>query len=295
MQKHYLIPALILSVLALSSSAHGQLVQIRNGYVKAPFVRVQKNADGSTYVRAPFVSVNGPPRHHHHAPFHAGHPHPADLARPFEQLQYPELCDSVCQTTQHLDAQLRSFPTGKYWQIHLATAELRQLLAADAVRTEQLDHRVHEVLHTYDSVQQTPELSAIWQLYSFQSIHIALRHIAAPPEVRIRQELSAATIELDESLSRLKNGEQWKNYLATGFQADHQPTPAEVQQVLQRYDSISDDDAIKQLPGFQHMRNTLAAYLECLEDHTTAEQVVAPEPIPQPAAAPDASDNPADE
>lgn len=279
----WLIVISTLSTLHLACTAvDAQLVRIGPSYVQAPFVRVHKYPDGSSYVRAPFVSVNSPGRrsyrHSHRIPSHA-----------FHQMSWDSLCWTICEATETLEAQLRTFPTGAHWCNHLVTEELRDLL--DRGSRGPLIHeerrRAGEILQVYNAVRDTPELAAVVNLSGFKTVHLALHELLLTPEQRLRRELGYSAEVLDESLSRLKDGPRWRDFLALGLEnrGDQAPTYEHVARVLRRYESLHQDDVIAQLPAFRETRDLLAQYLHQLEEppaavSPTIEQLPPPPPAP---------------
>jgi hypothetical protein len=275
----------------LGATGKAQLVQVRPGYVKAPFVRVYSYPDGSSYVRAPFVGVFSP-GHRRHGYARPAMPTAEDLA----EMNWRELRVSIRNLAAYLDGQLDTFTTGDLWKVHLKTAEIRAMVHDDdGPPAEDTHTQLDGVLRTYEATKDNPKSSRMASLESFQALHAALVEFSAPPEERLRHQLSVAATDLHHSLEGLRTGSDWQKYLAfpEGIVAskDDEPTeaapnPEELAKVLQRFDTVSQEDQYRflaRLPAFRPTHDRLAAYVALLKDTPQGPRPRAEElPVPKP-------------
>jgi hypothetical protein len=246
--------------LAWSTAAFAQLVQVAPGYVKAPFVRVY-TGPGGTYVRAPFVNVQRPG-------FGRGLPAPDELA----QMDWRTLRQALRDVSEGLDDQLSGFSTGNSWKVFLKTAEIRAL-AGDTDSPPSPDdlRQLQPILAAYEKTNANAAFRNIASLETFQGTYRALVEFAAPPEVRTRQQLLAAAVELRRELERSGADPGWIRHLAlpeglAGDPATSTPPSADaLAKTLERYDRVNTNEqyqAIARLPAFQGTHKRLAAYVE---------------------------------
>jgi hypothetical protein len=261
----------VLLLAALAGPAAGQLVVVQPGYVKAPFVRVFTNPDGSSYVRAPFVEVYSPPHFHHHAA-----PTPDELA----EYDWWMLRRVAREAASRLDNSLSQFPTGDVWRRHFQTRELAQLDTphSESVPTPEDQARFSAWLAIYNAGAESDDLRAVTQLTDYRVLHTALRELALPPATRQRGQLATSARLLDRALEDFRTGDTWRKYLALPegvFAAERSAEgAADPQQVVdaaallklrERFDTVNENEAyrgIARLPEFQTTRQRLARYLE---------------------------------
>ncbi|MEQ8791835.1 MAG: hypothetical protein RIC55_36600 [Pirellulaceae bacterium] len=194
-----------LSTALLAAPCAAQLVVVQPGYVKAPFVRVYSNPDGSSYVRAPFVGVYTPPHHRVLGPT------PEELA----EADWWMLRRVVRKAAAQLDAELHQFPTGDVWRRNFQTAEIPHLVAdVEGTPTEEERQIVAQLAAIYETGLKTPDLRAVTRLDNYRVLHAALRELALPAEPRLRRQLTTSARFLHRSLDHLRNGESWQRYLA---------------------------------------------------------------------------------
>ena len=171
-----------LSFFAAKCSA--QLVVVRPGYVKAPFVRVYRNPDGSTYVRAPFVRVHSPVRQpqSHYVPREL-----QSLAADLAEMSWQSLRHVLRQSSADLDAELSRFPTGKVWRRHFMAHAVLDLVPPQGDYPPSDDERTQliEILTMFDQAHENSDLRAITSLVSFRVLHAAIGEFVSRPEPRM--------------------------------------------------------------------------------------------------------------
>ena len=272
---------------AIADRAAAQLVVVQPGYVKAPFVRVYTNPDGSSYVRAPFVEVYSPPKFHHHIA-----PTPEELA----ELDAWMLRRVVRDAAARLDFTLAQFPTGDVWRRHFQTRELAQANAIHAEGAPSPDERAKllELVGIYDAGAESADLRAVARLTDYHVLHAALRELALPAETRLRRQLATSARFLDRAFGDIRTGDSWRKYLAlpdaifAGDQAlDGEAAaidPPALVKLRERYDAVSANEAyrgIARLPDFQATRERLARYLELSASSSTAPPTAEVLPVPK--------------
>ncbi|MBI3840163.1 MAG: hypothetical protein HY288_19750 [Planctomycetia bacterium] len=261
-------PVLLWNSLSLVSQA--QLVQVGPGFVKAPFVRVYRYPDGGSYVRAPFVSVSTPG-------YRMGRwAYRLPASTDFLQMDWRMLSQTVLEWSARLDADLDYFPSGKTWRSQLKTAEIAALVPKDRDAPPAADVRqqLQEILEIHRAASNSPELSRIANLPSFQILQLALAEYVTPSEQRSRRQLFFAAGELNRSLERFTTGGGWQQYLALSpglvlsddkaLETEPVVSSDEFAQVLARFNSVSqntDYRVISALPAFEATHERLAAYL----------------------------------
>lgn len=276
---------------ALSLVSQAQLVQVAPGYVKAPFVRVYTYPDGGSYVRAPFVSVFSPGYHGHGHPV----PTPADCC----QMSWKSLGQTVRESAAQLDKDLDHVTSGKEWKAQLKTAEIAALVPenVDAPPPEEARQQLQQISKSYANTSNSPEFRNVSNLRSFQVLQVVLAEYSSPPGERLRKQLFVAAGDLKRSLGRFDTGEGWRQYftLSPGMALsedkaeanDAAPNDAELAQVLDRFDSVQQNEdyyKISRLPAFNTTRERLAAFLT----HSQSPASQSPEelPAPRPSDAP---------
>lgn len=264
---------------AFATPAAGQLVVVQPGYVKAPFVRVFTNPDGSSYIRAPFVEVYSPPHYHHHAA-----PTPDELA----EYDWWMLRRVAREAAARLDNALSRFPTGDVWRRHFQTHDLANLDTphAEGAPTPKDQAKFTAWLVIYDAGAKSADLRAVANLTDYHVLHAALRELALPPETRQRSQLATSARLLDRALEEFRTGDTWRKYLAMpeGVFVDEatqkdaaapQVDSAALVKLRERYESVNENESyrgIARLPEFQTTRQRLARYL----DLTTADSMAPP-------------------
>src|SRR5580698_926263 len=102
-------------------AAQAQLVQVGPGFVRAPFVRVYWGPDGSSSVRAPFVSSYSP-----------GYGFQLGVMPPnCQRMDWAALARTINESARQLDADLTQIAAGDTWRTRLNTKELAMLAPAD--------------------------------------------------------------------------------------------------------------------------------------------------------------------
>lgn len=267
--------------------AQAQLVEVRPGYVRAPFVRVYRDPFGGSRVQAPFVDVYRPG-------FRRGYYVQQAPPMDFRQADWRSLSQAVRDWTARVEQDLSRFPSGEFWTSSLKTAEVAGLMpvAEDAPPAEHVRARLQEIVATYDSLGDAPEVGRIVSLASFQNLRAALREYTTPVQVRQRRQLALAAGEFNRSLAQFNTASTWQNYFALepgGALSSEQlareasrPTP-DLAAMLGRFDAISADDQypmISSLPAFRQTRDRLASYLG--EAPTSSSAPAEELPVPQP-------------
>lgn len=280
--------ALVVSLVS-AQTGMGQLVVVRPGFVKAPFVRVYSYPDGSSYVRAPFVGV--------HSPGYAPYPQyvqgwPIPAREDYAAMDWLSLRSTIRASAAGLDAQLNRFPTGDVWRMHLQTRAILDTIAADVngpPAVAELDS-ILQILPNYDAALTNSDLRSITNLPNFRVLHAALQEFMKPAQQRLYDQLSLSLQNLHQSLGRFTTGATWQDYLAapepfgaTGDAPTKEPgesAPGDLQpwqDLADRFDSVlanQEYHMIAGLPEFIAARQRLAEYLELLNQP----------PIPRPAA-----------
>lgn len=261
------IAAAVVAALLCTPCA-AQLVVVQPGYVKAPFVRVYTNPDGSSYVRAPFVGVYSPPQY----------PPLGPTAEELADADWYALRRVARHAGSMLDAELRQFPTGDVWRSHFQTRELPQLVRGDVESPPSAEEqaKLAELAAVYDTAEQSADLRAIVGLDSFRVLNAALRELATPAMPRMRRQLARSSRRLDRALTRLNTGESWQKYLALPEtlvapppKEDEPPRPPldldELAKIRDRYESVNQNEnyrGVARLPAFQTTRQLLAQYVD---------------------------------
>jgi len=179
--------------LFLSASAVGQLVQVGPGFVRAPFVRIQKGHDGSTHVQAPFVNV-----HTYAGPQMGPGSHVPRTSRGRFEYQQPfgtsraQFRPDPAAACDSLAYQLSRYPTGAYWTSQMQLAWIRHTAPTlvPGRLTPEAAEQVAQITSEFDRIAQVPELAIISRLGSFRVVHDWLRELANPTvesEVRSQQ------------------------------------------------------------------------------------------------------------
>jgi hypothetical protein len=116
-----------------------------------------------------------------------------------------------------LDEELDSLPTGDGWKKFLQLDVLGSSLwcGNDAEPDDQSRKVLSLVESRFRQVHGDPQLQAIRDMRSFQSIHNLLSEFATDPIVKTQRRLQTSVATLDDSLSRLKDSAGWKKYLRT--------------------------------------------------------------------------------
>lgn len=285
------------AVLLLPQSVDAQLIQVRPGFVKAPFVRVINYADGSSYVRAPFVSIRSPPRGFPATAVVVQERHAISRSNELDLPGSPLIDSEGRPLRQFALEQLRVLErtVDREWQEYLHLDALAQLLGAsdDEFLVEDQRRHLSDLLRDYEATSNSE--NAVSKLASFRMLHVMLLRLVLPPKQRGLDELTGAKRQLDAELGRIHATEIWGPYLELPITRvsqrqgipvppDHGEEAAKVEQALSRYDLAMDDpqyQLITSLPGFQMTRNKLASYLQLLKppiDTSTPEQLPLPDP-----------------
>jgi hypothetical protein len=282
MNRVLLIGITLLGLVVLVESAAAQLVVVQPGYVKAPFVRVYTNPDGSSYVRAPFVGVYSPPKYHHRIV-----PTPEELA----ELDWWMLRRVVHESAARLDATLSRFPTGDVWRRHFQTRELAGMQASQSEGAPTAEERAKlgELVAIYDAGAASADLRDVARLTDYHVLHGALRELSLPPEPRLRRQLATSARFFNRALDDIRTGESWQRYLAlpesvfAGEVAEEDK--AALVKLRERFKAVNANETyrgIARLPDFQATRERLARYLELsatsLAKPPTAEELPVPKP-----------------
>jgi len=289
--------AVLLLLPWFSAICSAQLVVVRPGYVKAPFVRVHSYPDGSSYVRAPFVAVHSPAR------WPKAYYPQVELIPTSEDmgdLDWMPLRRALRQSAADLDAQLSRFPTGEVWRSHLSTGRIPSLVlpAKEGPPAVEEQAALAKILQRFDESSESSELRAITSLYTFHILHAALREYMMPVELRTRRLLTTSNHDLHRALSGLNTGARWKKYLTLPIgavnQGDTNPnTPgvpsernvAELKKLRGRYDLVSakqEYHGVTRLTLFQTTHRRLQAYLDLLAEEPPRRTIQSVEELPTP-------------
>ncbi len=178
------------------------MVQVRPGYVKAPFVEVFTHPDGSSHVRAPFVSIHSPPRRYVLVePDYVVPPPPT----PFSQSPAPAVSDSaspriqgqrrLVAAHQGLERELRRIRAGEDWQEFLRLpagiliTSRRTIPPPPGAVIESVSQQLQGVRERYEAVRDEPRFQPIAELPAFQRTLTRLVEfqelIEAPPATAV--------------------------------------------------------------------------------------------------------------
>ncbi len=280
------VASLILNTAREASQA--QAVRVGPGFVRAPYAAVDWLPNGAAHVRAPFVNVYGP-----RFPFAPPFPLPPvpPWIRPYpwveyaekppsveelSQMDYQTLGQVVAKATALLNMDLDQLKTGQLWKAHLKTAELAALLPKkfDTAPPEDLRAQLQNIFEIHRATAESLEYAKITGLETFQVLGAALAEYLTPQDERLRRQLFLAAGALDQSLDRFKTGGTWQQYLelAPGKilspnavqDATVPPTPAEMAELLARFDSVQRSEefrVIAAVPEFKATHELLAAYV----------------------------------
>ena len=180
----------VLAWLILVSSAQSQLVVVRPGYIRAPFVRVIRRADGSTTVRAPFVRINSRP------PFRARvRPEPLRVG-PLAKTTKGTLSDkpidlrrAILESRLDLDNDLKKLPTGAVWRNFFLTRQAIVNAKGKGEATPDERARIEKLLSIFDQAADNADLKAITNLESFRSLHAAMHEFVLSPLARLQRRI----------------------------------------------------------------------------------------------------------
>ena len=232
------LSVIVLAASLLPSIAEAQLIQVERGYIRAPFVRVERGRGLRTRVRAPFVDVGGrqresrrttvpqqqysdpttAPQQQYRSPSVEPPPVGPAAASPaidVAVMDWLALRRTIRAAEAELDRQLDQFRAAEDWRDALEIGTLQQLLAEDsnAPPANRTSDRLQQILDTYDRVSRNPTSQPVADLSGFQMIQSALRELLSSPLQRQRALLITAAGELNSSLNRMQNGATWVKYL----------------------------------------------------------------------------------
>ncbi len=289
----YLTAALLFHSSALTGQA--QLVEVRPGYIRAPFVRIYRNPDGGSHVQAPFVNVFSPG----YGPRNVVRGVPTVVE--FGQMNWLSLSQAVREWTTRLDADLGRFPSGEFWKSSLKTAEIAALVPAEhnGPPDEDVRQRLRAIFEIHETVGAAPELNGVVGLASFRVLHAALGEYSTPPEQRLRRQLFTAAGELYRSLQHYNTGPSWQEYLmlspgralaeARLAGAEFAPNLAELTAALGRFDSVRRNPEygeISRLAAFKATHELLEVYVQQLQMPPPSPEEPSPEELPRSFPAP---------
>ena len=270
---------------AVSLVGQAQLVQVSPGYVKAPFVRVYSNPNGSSYVRAPFVGVYSPG--YRSGGFPQGLPTEADFAR----MDWRSLSQAVREWSARVDADLARVPSADTWKHHLKTAEISALVPRqlDGPPADDVRQQLEQILRIHREPSDLPDASRIANLGSFQVLQLALSEYTMAPDQRPRRQLFFAARDLSRSLERFPTGGGWQRYLmlspgmtlSEDRASEHPLRLGDVEQLRERFDSVGQNAEyaiIAALPAFKTTQQRLTAYLSQAGTSPSS----TPEELPEP-------------
>jgi len=185
----------LLSVVSLGLTPNlveGQIIDVQRGYVRAPFVRVQRSPGSRARVRAPFVDVGGRARRnrfaeeeeqaaqskHPRTPFPVPMVPPAQ-SEPIDQNESPR--ERLTNASRQLDVELLTVQNGTTWVNYLALPESM----------------------TSPELAGTPtreELIAVWRRFEAVRTNGRYRTIASLPAfATTRRDLRNYIVALDEA------------------------------------------------------------------------------------------------
>ncbi len=295
-RRFYDLTAVALLFHSMALTGQAQLVEVRPGYIRAPFVRIFRDSDGGSHVQAPFVNAYSP-----------GYG-PRSIARgmptvvEFGQMNWLSLNQAVREWTARFDADLGRFPSGEFWKSSLKTAEIATLVAAerDGPPAEDVRQRLRAIFEIHETVDTSPELNGVVGLASFRVLHAALGEYSTPPEQRLRRQLFSSAGELYRSLQHYNTGARWQEYLmlspgralaeARLAGAEFAPNLAELTAALGRFDSVRRNPEygeISRLPAFKATHELLAVYVQQVQmppptpDEPSPEEPSPEEPSPE--------------
>ncbi len=306
-------PMLLLLIAAITgpiATAQAQLVQVRPGYVRAPFVRVYTNPDGSSYVRAPFVAVGRPPWQY--APPRFGDPSgrygserfnagSTRIAAQLELLSWQQLREEVQTELDRFVSSLENQPNAAGWYDYLQTETLGALVGDrdEPPIGEELE-QLTVILGRYQATLNTPEYPRITSTPGFRQIHALLEQLVMSPELRQRRRLAIVRQTLEEELARINAPAGWETYLRIPIPEAESADPASdvpappldaattdeaLLAALTRFERVRanpDYVMISSLPGFQATYEALSAYLG-VDSESAARAEELPVPAPQSA------------
>jgi hypothetical protein len=281
--------------------ADAQLVQVRPGYVRAPFVRVERNPDGSAHVRAPFVRVNTPYRYQggSRAPLDAAPSPPQWLS----EMDWATLRSALLDAAARLDSDLNRMAGSQRWRARLHPGLIRDLVAPDVngPPTPEIRNQLIAIYNTFDETARSPRNSVITGMTSFRDVHAALAELLTPPRERLYWQLVSNWQHLEQALMRVNHAPHWQGHLALpesflvgadgrGQAALIEPDNEQLSdlvEVFDRFEQVRGDGRyhmISSLDAFQRTQRRLAEYLEMYDVTTSEVTPPAPglEPIPAP-------------
>jgi hypothetical protein len=187
---------LVLEVLPADGQA--QLIDVGRGYVRAPFVRLQRRGRLRDRFQAPLVDAKEsgtvyqpPPR--------ALQPPPVPPATPLQRVDVPvttpnrpqpksdtpdwaELRRSVIAGEAELHQQLTTTPSGPSYRSHLHVGRLRELLKQNTTTAPAGETRrqLQEILGAYNQTLIDPYQRSIARLSGFETVQAGLMQLLAP-------------------------------------------------------------------------------------------------------------------
>ena len=292
--------------------------------VRAPGVGVYVSPGGGVSVRAPWTSVYTPgyryrawyvrpglpypppygPRYGLIPPVQVRPASPVPTADELAALSWRDLRYVLRVGAARLDEELDRFNTAESWHRYTQVAAIRDLVAEDldTPPDPQTYAKFIEVVRAYDAAVGNEEFSMITSLVGFRTVHAAVIEFLTAPDERQRRLLAQSASQLQQSLSLLAIGEQWRGYLQLPPEvmrsesevppppeADSTPVVDELQKILSRFNEISGDPRyrfISGLPAFRVAHNDLSAYVAMVQkppsDGTAGEAQPLFEELPPP-------------
>ncbi len=259
--------------------ARSQLVVVRPGFVKAPFVRVYKNPDGSSYVRAPFVSIgSAPPRFWRGAPM--GQPTVARRVRvDMGAADWRQLRRLVRDVLPEVNAGFQRTAGGTDWRVRLGFDELSEMVAFDGnspltpVERAEMSRR----WPAYEQMGSDANVTSIVTQPGFRQLTAALRELLEPPVERLRRQALEGGQLLMAHLGEMLNGDGWQEYLA--FPSARKGAPrendapgvdrADWSRLLERFEQTAlnpDYGVIVQMDEFQSAHRRVALLVSWLRN-----------------------------
>ena len=323
--RSYVILALALPFVARVEAVQAQIVRWRSDggvSVRAPFVDVDVGPSGETRVRAPFTAVDTPGlRPIFRGPeFGAGStlgqstgrlrplsaeeispnasPAASEAAIDPAQMSWLELRRHARRIAVRLENELRRVAEGTTWMASLRPGTIRDLLAEDSERppdgatTDQLA----VILQSYDALVDSNGYPQIAGLSGFREMREALGEMVLPPQERSRRNVTQQWLAFCHDLDQFGTGATWQKFLELPAEVrdgrgDTQEVLRQVEALLARYEQVIGPEqyrAVAQLPSFEAMRRSLAAYAEVLRNRTANmdSEPAEPESLPLPKPLP---------
>jgi hypothetical protein len=271
--------------------------------------------DGSSYVRAPFVSVYSPawgyirPGYAWSTPTQDSVSSDARATPNSESLgeeTWRSLRARIREGADRLDRSLARVESNGEWRRYLRTTDLVDLVIDDIDEPPGPDEtwRLEEILSKYQATLNSSNMGRITTSDGFRDVFAALSEYVTAPQERKRRQFETALRQLERDLERINAGSSWYRYLRlsgrtpSASATDPIAPPSDtasadrlegLHTMLRHYEHVSQDAryrVIAELPGFQSAHMRLHQYVDALTEAGADDGEELPPPEPQPPAVP---------